>query len=85
MKINTLLNCRGRMLDVASPLVMGILNVTPDSFFDGGKFNDENHIRTQAAKMVLEGASIIDVGAVSARPGAAEVPNRKNGNDWNLH
>lgn len=71
--MNTLLNCRGRILDVTNPLVMGILNITPDSFFDGGKFNDENNIRLHTEKMVMEGASIIDVGAVSSRPGAVEV------------
>ena len=70
---NTLLNCRGRILEVSNPHVMGILNVTPDSFYDGGKFNDENNIRTHVAKMVIEGATIIDVGAISSRPGAAEV------------
>ena len=75
--INTLLNCRGRMLDVSNPIVMGILNVTPDSFFDGGKFNDENNIRMQAAKMTDEGAMLIDLGAVSSRPGAVEVSEQE--------
>lgn len=71
--INTLLNCRGRILNIAQPLAIGILNVTPDSFFDGGKFNDENNIFLQAGKMVAEGASVIDIGAVSSRPGAIEI------------
>ena len=69
--MNTLLNCQGRILDLTQPVVMGILNVTPDSFFDGGKFNDENNIRMHVEKMLTDGASIIDIGAASSRPGAA--------------
>jgi len=64
------LNCGGVLLDVSAPVVMGILNVTPDSFFDGGKFNDETDILKQAEKMLAEGASIIDIGAVSTKPGS---------------
>ena len=71
--MNTLFNCQGRVLDVSQPVVMGILNVTPDSFFDGGKFNDENNIRIHVEKMLAEGAMIIDVGAASSRPGAPPV------------
>lgn len=52
---------------------MGILNITPDSFFDGGKYLDEASILLQAEKMLLEGASILDLGGASSRPGAAEV------------
>ena len=69
--MNTLLNCQGRIFDLTQPVVMGILNVTPDSFFDGGKFNDENNIRMHVEKMLTDGASIIDIGAASSRPGAA--------------
>lgn len=50
---------------------MGILNVTPDSFYDGGKFSDENKILDQVNHMIQEGANIIDIGAMSSRPGAA--------------
>ena len=67
-----LINCRGKLLDTSRPLVMGILNTTPDSFYDGGKFNDEINIRTRIKEMLSEGADIIDVGAVSSRPGSSD-------------
>lgn len=63
----------GELIDLSIPLVMGILNVTPDSFFDGGKYYSIEGALNQAEKIVAEGASIIDVGAYSTRPGAAEV------------
>ena len=69
----TTLNVKGQLLDLSSPLVMGILNITPDSFFDGGKFLEEDHFLQQTEKMLEEGATIIDIGAASSRPGAAEV------------
>ena len=56
------------------PLVMGILNVTPDSFSDGGKFNEANAALTQADRMVAEGADSLDIGGESTRPGATPVP-----------
>lgn len=71
------LNCRGRLLDLSEPVVMGILNTTPDSFFDGGRFADENAVLARVRKMLAEGAAIIDVGGVSTRPGAAEVSERE--------
>jgi dihydropteroate synthase len=64
------LNCNGKLLSLASPLVMGILNVTPDSFFDGGKHLSEDGILRQTEKMLKEGAAIIDIGGMSSRPGA---------------
>lgn len=64
------INCKGTLIDLSQPKVMGILNVTPDSFFDGGQFKDEKSIITQVEKMILEGATFIDVGAYSSRPGA---------------
>ena len=70
----TTLNCRGRLLDLSSPIVMGILNVTPDSFYDGGKYGDMSAILKRAEKMIAEGATIIDIGGMSSRPGAKEVP-----------
>lgn len=69
----TTLNCKGRLLDISTPIVMGILNITPDSFYDGGRYNDLNTILKQAEKMLEEGAKIIDVGGMSSRPGALEV------------
>jgi|SRR5688572_19795577 len=68
-----LINCRGKLLDLSVPKVMGILNITPDSFFDGGKFTEEKAIIKQAGKMLAEGADIIDIGAHSSRPGAKMV------------
>ena len=67
------INCKGTLVDVASPKVMGILNITPDSFFDGGKYKNEKDILTQTEKMLFEGATFIDVGAYSSRPGAAHI------------
>lgn len=67
------LNCRGHLLNLSSPLVMGILNVTPDSFYDGGKFNDETNMLSRVQVMLEEGASIIDIGAVSTRPGSKDI------------
>ncbi|MCG8332371.1 MAG: dihydropteroate synthase [Chitinophagales bacterium] len=64
------LNCKGRLLSLEQPVIMGILNITPDSFFDGGKYNQESSILAQTEKMLQEGASIIDVGGMSSRPGA---------------
>lgn len=62
-----------RTLKLNTPAVMGILNVTPDSFSDGGKFIDKNKAFAHAVKMVKEGADIIDIGGESTRPGAAYV------------
>ena len=64
------LNCRGKLLSLEQPVVMGILNVTPDSFYDGGKYTRKDAILHQAEAMLAEGASIIDVGGMSSRPGA---------------
>jgi dihydropteroate synthase len=66
--------CGSRVLDLATPVVMGILNLTPDSFFDGGKFAETRDQVKQVEKMISEGAAIVDIGAVSTRPGAAVVP-----------
>lgn len=68
------LNCRGRLLDLSRPVVMGILNVTPDSFYDGGRYTDADAALRKAEKMLSEGAAILDVGGASSRPGATEVP-----------
>ena len=66
----TTINCNGQLIDLSRPIVMGILNVTPDSFFDGGKYENEKATLKQVEKMILEGATIIDVGGMSSRPGA---------------
>ena len=67
------LNCAGKLLDLSQPQVMGILNVTPDSFSDGGDFFLPEQAVARAVRMVEEGAAIIDVGGESTRPGAAPV------------
>lgn len=67
------INCKGKLVDLSTPKVMGILNITPDSFYDGGKYKDEKSILLQVEKMLDEGATFIDVGAYSSRPGAAHV------------
>ncbi|MEM6318301.1 MAG: dihydropteroate synthase [Bacteroidota bacterium] len=64
------LNCNGHLVSLETPIVMGILNVTPDSFYDGGRFQQEDAILRQAEKMIAEGATIIDIGGMSSRPGA---------------
>ena len=71
--MNNILQCGARQLDLNQPQVMGILNVTPDSFSDGGLFIAPNKALDQAIKMVSEGAAIIDVGGESTRPGADAV------------
>lgn len=68
------INVDGRLIDLRTPRVMGILNVTPDSFFDGGRYETESALLSHAELMVREGATFIDVGAYSSRPGAVDVP-----------
>ncbi|MBK5936227.1 dihydropteroate synthase [Halorhodospira halophila] len=68
------LHCGGRPLSLDRPRVMGVLNVTPDSFSDGGHFLDLEQARAHARRMVAEGADLIDVGGESSRPGAPPVP-----------
>ena len=69
----TRLYCGSQSLDISKPVVMGILNLTPDSFFDGGKFPDISARISHVDKMIRDGASIIDLGAVSTRPMAPSV------------
>ena len=64
------INCKGTVIDLSPPKIMGILNVTPNSFFDGGKYFDEIAILQQVEKMLNEGATFIDVGAYSSKPSA---------------
>jgi dihydropteroate synthase len=67
------INCSGKLLTFEKPLVMGILNITPDSFYDGGKHSGMAGILNHVSKMLNEGADIIDVGAISTKPGATDV------------
>ena len=64
------INCNGKLIDLSTPKVMGILNLTPDSFYDGGKLSSEKDILSQAEKMLNEGATFLDLGGYSSRPGA---------------
>ena len=73
VQYSTRLPCGNRVLDLAHPQVMGILNVTPDSFSDGGRFRQRDEALRHAAAMVTAGASLIDVGGESTRPGALQV------------
>ncbi len=67
------INCKGNLIDLNKPKVMGILNLTPDSFYDGGKYRSERSILLQVEKMIVEGATFIDIGAYSSRPGAKDL------------
>ncbi len=67
------INCKGKLIDLSTPIVMGILNLTPDSFYDGGKYKDKEVILLQVEKMLDAGATIIDIGAYSSRPGAVHI------------
>lgn len=64
------LNCKGQLIDLSQPKVMGILNITPNSFFDGGRYATEEEIVAKTARMLQEGATFIDVGAYSSKPSA---------------
>lgn len=67
------LNVNGKLVDLSTPVVMGILNVTPDSFFQGSRLNTESEILAKTEKMLSEGATFIDVGGYSSRPGAEDI------------
>ena len=71
------INCKGSLIDLSTPKVMGILNVTPDSFFDGGKYKNETEILSQVEKMLLNGATFIDIGAYSSKPNAEFVSEQE--------
>lgn len=67
------INCNGKLIDLNTPRIMGILNLTPDSFFDGGRYQIEEEILKQVEIMLSEGATFIDLGGYSSRPGAKDV------------
>ncbi|MBQ4914311.1 dihydropteroate synthase [Maribacter sp. MMG018] len=67
------INCKGKLIDLNKPKIMGILNITPDSFYDGGKYKDDASVLKQVENMLTNGATFIDIGAYSSRPGAEEV------------
>jgi dihydropteroate synthase len=68
--INLSINCNGKLVDLNTPKVMGVLNITPDSFYDGGRYKDAKSILNQTEKLISEGATFLDIGAYSSRPGA---------------
>lgn len=70
------LNCRGKLISLERPKVMGILNITPNSFYDGGAYQTEKALLKQTEKMLAEGADFIDVGGYSTKPGAEEVSTK---------
>lgn len=70
------LNINGNLLDLSTPKIMGILNVTDDSFYDGGKYINEDELSLQAEKLISDGADIIDVGGYSSRPGAKHIKEK---------
>ena len=71
------INCLGTLIDLSTPRVMGVLNQTPDSFYDGGRYSDAAAMLRQVEQMLEQGASFIDVGGYSSRPGAAEVSEQQ--------
>ncbi len=74
------INCKGKLIDLSTPKVMGILNLTPDSFYDGGKNSDEKKVLNQVEKMLSEGAAFIDLGGYSSRPGAKHITENEEEN-----
>ncbi|APD06257.1 dihydropteroate synthase [Flavobacteriaceae bacterium UJ101] len=67
------INCKGKLIDLGTPRIMGILNTTPDSFFDGGKYTNETILLKHVENMLQEGATFIDIGGYSSRPGADHI------------
>jgi dihydropteroate synthase len=77
IKRKSSINIGGELFDLSNPCIMGIINVTPDSFYDGDTLNSEIEILERVEQMVIEGAAIIDVGSVSTRPGAEMISTRE--------
>ena len=71
------INGKGLLVDLSTPKVMGILNVTPNSFFDGGKYKNETELLAQVENMLLDGATFIDIGAYSSKPNAEFVSKQE--------
>jgi len=74
---NKTLNLAGQLVALTEPKIMGILNVTPDSFYDGGRYNDEKAVLEKVEQMFVEGAIFIDIGGYSSRPGAPDVTEKE--------
>lgn len=71
------INCAGTLIDLNTPKVMGILNQTPDSFYDGGRYSNPKAVLDQVEQMLFNGANFIDIGGYSSRPGAADVSEQE--------
>ena len=67
------ISCKGKLIDLTTPKIMGVLNLTPDSFYDGGSYNNKDRALAQTEKMLLEGATFIDIGGASSKPGSVEI------------
>jgi dihydropteroate synthase len=71
------LNCKGRLLHIDKPIVMGIINITPDSFYSGSRYESQDAILSKAAQMINEGAIILDIGGQSTRPGSTRLSDEE--------
>lgn len=76
LKRKNSINLNGHLIDLSKPVVMGILNVTPDSFFDGGKYKTEKKVVKRAEEILEQGGTIIDIGAISTQPGSEGVSTK---------
>jgi dihydropteroate synthase len=77
LKRKNTINLGGRIIDLTQPVVMGIINVTPDSFFDGGKYKTEKKVVKRAEEILVQGGSVIDIGAVSTQPGKEGISTKE--------
>jgi dihydropteroate synthase len=73
----TTLNCNGQLLDLSSPIVMGVLNITPDSFYENSRFTGANAFLERLERMITEGVTILDIGGMSSRPGAEIISEKE--------
>jgi dihydropteroate synthase len=73
----TTLNCNGQLLDLSSPIVMGVLNITPDSFYENSRFTGASAFLERVERMITEGVSILDIGGMSSRPGAEIISEKE--------
>src|SRR5687768_13257502 len=67
------INCKGRLISLSSPVVMGIINITPDSFYPGSRSQDKADLLRRAEQMIKEGATFLDIGGQSTRPGSERI------------
>jgi dihydropteroate synthase len=75
-----MINCGGKLIDLSSPKIMGIMNITPDSFYSKSRFVNKEDITKQTEKIIENGGDIIDIGAYSSRPGATHIDKDE---EWN--